>query len=70
MDARALEPAIEVFSKHLLEHFGCVQVDDIFHDKAQRWDLILQKGDKMLLVEMCIRDRGYDARKFLENRME
>ena len=51
MDARALEPAIEVFSKHLLEHFGCVQVDNISHDKAQRWDLILQKGDKMLLVE-------------------
>lgn len=51
MDTRALEPAIEVFSKQLLEQFGCVQVDVISHEKGQSWDLILQKGDKKLLVE-------------------
>lgn len=49
MDVRALEPAIEVFSKELLAQFGCVQVDDI--EKNQRWDLILQKGNQKLLVE-------------------
>ena len=49
MDLRALESAIEVFSKQLLAQFGCVQVDDI--EKDQRWDLILQKGNQKLLVE-------------------
>ena len=51
MDARALEPAIEVFSKQLLEQFGAVEIDDISHDKDQSWDLILQKGNQTLLVE-------------------
>ena len=51
MDARALEPAIEVFSKQLLAQFGCVQVDGISYEKDQRWDLILQKGNQKLLVE-------------------
>lgn len=51
MDARALEPAIEVFSKQLLHQFGCIQVNDIFYEKDQRWDLTLQKGNQTILVE-------------------
>lgn len=51
MDASALEPAIEVFSKELLVQFGCVQVDDISYGKDRRWDLVLQKGNQKLLVE-------------------
>ena len=51
MDARALEPAIEVFSKQLLEQFGCVQVDNKSYEKDQHWDLILQKDNQKLFVE-------------------
>lgn len=51
MDTRALEPAIEVFSKQLLEQFGCVQVDNISDGKDQHWDLILQKDNRKIFVE-------------------
>lgn len=51
MDARALEPAIEVFSKQLLKQFGCVKADAISFEKDQDWDLILQKDNQTLLIE-------------------
>ena len=51
MDARALQPAIEVFGKQLLEQFGYIKANNIFYEKDQRWDLTLQKGNQTILVE-------------------
>ena len=51
MDARALQPAIEVFGKQLLEQFGYIKANNIFYEKDQRWDLALQKGNQTILVE-------------------
>lgn len=50
MDARALGPALEVFSKHLLEGFGYTQID-YTNREHDSWDLVLQKNNQKLWVE-------------------
>lgn len=51
MDARALEPAVEVFSKQLLEQFGYRQLDLCPDTQNQAWDLIACKGEQKIWVE-------------------
>ncbi len=51
MDARALEPAVEAFSKQLLEQFGYHQIDLYPSMQEQGWDLIVCKGEQKIRVE-------------------
>lgn len=51
MNTSVLETAIEVFSKNLLEQFGCIQIHCSSKEQNQKWDLILQKDNQRILVE-------------------
>ena len=50
MDVRALGPALEVFSKHLLEGFGYTQIN-YTNREHDSWDLVLQNNNQKLWVE-------------------
>lgn len=50
MDARARGPALEVFSKHLLESYGYSQIDYTKREHDS-WDLILQNHNQKIWVE-------------------
>lgn len=50
MDARVLGPALEVFSKHLLQGFGYTQIENA-NRELDSWDLVLQKNNQKLWVE-------------------
>ena len=49
MDTMALEPAVEAFSKQLLEQFGYHQIASCIQD--QDWDLIVSNGEHKIWVE-------------------
>jgi len=49
MDTRALEPAVEAFSKQLLEQFGCTQIN--IKERDSRWDLVVSKSNQRIWVE-------------------
>lgn len=51
MDARALEPAVEAFSKQLLVQFGYKQIDFCSDSDGHGWDLIVQKSTQKTWVE-------------------
>lgn len=51
MDANALEPAVEAFSKQLLECFGYHQIDWYPSTQNQRWDFVVCKGEQKIWVE-------------------
>ncbi len=51
MDTRVLEPAVEVFSKQLLEKFGYHQIDSCLSMQDQGWDFIVCKGEQKIWVE-------------------
>ena len=51
MDTRALEPAVEVFSKQLLEQFGYHQIDLDHSMHNQGWDFIVCKGEQKIWIE-------------------
>lgn len=51
MDTRALQPAVEAFSKHLLEQFGYRPIDLYPNMQDQKWDLIVCKGEQKIWVE-------------------
>lgn len=51
MDVRALEPAVEVFSRQLLEQFGYRQMELCPDTKDQVWDLIVCKDEQKIWVE-------------------
>lgn len=51
MDSNALEPAVEAFSKQLLECFGYHQIDSYPSMQDQGWDLIVCKGEQKIWVE-------------------
>lgn len=46
MDTRALQPAVEAFSKHLLEQFGYRPIDLYPNMQDQKWDFIVRKGEQ------------------------
>lgn len=51
MDIRVLEPAVEVFSKQLLEQFGYHQINLNHSIQNQGWDFIVYKGKQKIWVE-------------------
>lgn len=51
MDLMALEPAVEVFTKQLLEQFGYHQTNSHPNAKYQGWDSVAHKGEQILWVE-------------------
>lgn len=51
MDTRALQPAVEAFSKHLLEQFGYRPIDLYPNMQDQKWDFIVRKGEQKIWVE-------------------
>lgn len=51
MDTRALGPAVEAFSKQLLEQFGYYQVDSHLNMQNQGWDFIVYKDNRKIWVE-------------------
>lgn len=51
MNAITFETAVKVFSKNLLEQFGCAQFNDPSNESDQVWDLILKKDKQRILVE-------------------
>lgn len=51
MDPKAFEPAVEAFSKQLLEQFGYTQVDCGKSIQDSGWDLVVKNNDQTLLVE-------------------
>lgn len=51
MDVRALEPAVEAFSKQLLECFGYHQIDPRLGNQNQMWDLVVCKDKQKIWVE-------------------
>ena len=67
MDARVRGPALEVFSKHLLESFGYSQID---YEKREHdsWDLVLQKSNQKLWVE-CKAYKSQDVSPYIANEL-
>ena len=51
MDARARGPALEVFSKHLLEALGYLSIENPTNNHDCSWDLILQNHNQKIWVE-------------------
>ena len=51
MDVRAFDPAVEVFSKQLLEEFGYTQIDYLSGAQDRGWDLVVQKGKQKIWIE-------------------
>lgn len=51
MDARVLEPAIESFSRQLLEQFGYHQIDSCLRMQDQGWDIVACRGEQKLWVQ-------------------
>lgn len=51
MDVRAFGPAVEVFSKQLLEEFGYAQIDAPSKVKDHGWDLVVEKDKQIIWVE-------------------
>lgn len=51
MDVRAFGPAVEVFSKQLLEEFGYVQSNIHSDSKDCGWDLVVEKDIQKIWVE-------------------
>lgn len=51
MDEKAFNPAVEVFSKQLLEEFGYKQIDYCSDMQDCGWDLVVQKGNQKIWVE-------------------
>lgn len=51
MDTRALGPAVEAFSKQLLKHLGCEQIELAVSQRDQSWDLVIQKDTHKIWVE-------------------
>lgn len=51
MDVRALEPAVEAFSKQLLKQLGYLQIDSYPSIQNQGWDFIVCKGEQKIWVE-------------------
>lgn len=51
MDTRALEPAVEAFSKRLLEQFGYYQIESHPSMQDQGWDFIVYKDKQKIWVE-------------------
>lgn len=51
MDTRALEPAVESFSKQLLEQFGYHQIDSCLSMQDQGWDFVACKGEQKIWGE-------------------
>ena len=67
MDARARGPALEVFSKHLLENFGYSQID-YTNGEHDSWDLVLQKNNHKLWVE-CKAYKSQDVSPHVANEL-
>ncbi|MBR6506201.1 MAG: DEAD/DEAH box helicase family protein [Clostridia bacterium] len=67
MDAQARGPALEVFSKHLLESYGYSQID---YSKREHdsWDLVLQKNNQKLWVE-CKAYKSQDVSPHVANEL-
>lgn len=51
MDLNVLGPAVEAFSKQLLECFGYHQIDSYSNSKNKTWDLAVCKGEQKIWVE-------------------
>lgn len=51
MDARAFEPAVEEFSKQLLEQYGYAQINFDTQTKDDDWDLVVGKNNQRIWVE-------------------
>lgn len=51
MDVKALGPAVEAFSKQLLQQFGYLQIDPHPNIQNQEWDLVVYKGTQKIWVE-------------------
>jgi len=51
MDVRAFGPAVEVFSKQLLEKFGYVQINAPSKTQDYGWDLVVEKDKQKIWVE-------------------
>lgn len=67
MDARARGPALEVFSKHLLESYGYSQIDYTKREHDS-WDLVLQKNNQKLWVE-CKAYKSQDVSPYVANEL-
>lgn len=67
MDARARGPALEVFSKHLLENFGYSQ-SNYTNGELDSWDLVLQKNNQKLWVE-CKAYKSQDVSPHVANEL-
>lgn len=51
MDVRAFGPAVEVFSKQLLEEFGYVQINATSKTQDHSWDLVVENDKQRIWVE-------------------
>lgn len=51
MDTRAFGPAVEAFSKQLLEQFGYIQNNDISSKQDSGWDLVVHNSKQRIWVE-------------------
>ena len=51
MDASAFEPAIQMFSKQLLEQFGYTPFDFETRENDAKWDMVASKHDHKIWVE-------------------
>ena len=51
MDSQAFGPAVELFTKHLLEQFGCIPVQFYSHTQDQGWDLVVQEREHKIWVD-------------------
>lgn len=51
MDANAFEPAIQIFSKQLLEQFGYTPLDFEMRENNAKWDMVVRKHDHKIWVE-------------------
>lgn len=67
MDARARGPALEIFSKHLLESFGYTQIN-YANREHDSWDLVLQKNNQKLWVE-CKAYKSQDVSPYVANEL-
>lgn len=51
MDVRAFGPAVEVFSKQLLEEFGYAQINAPSKTQDHGWDLVVEKDKQRIWIE-------------------
>lgn len=51
MDSQAFGPAVELFTRRLLEQFDCVPVQLYSHIQDQGWDLVVQKHKHKIWVD-------------------